>query len=82
MVIGTAGTVSTGAVDPLPEIASIAREEDLWFHVDGAYGGFAAVAPNAPADLRGISEADSVAVDPAQMALRAAGGRVHAGARS
>ena len=64
MVIGTAGTVSTGAVDPLPEIASIARQHGLWFHVDGAYGGFAAVAPNAPADLRGISEADSVAVDP------------------
>ncbi len=64
MVIGTAGTVSTGAVDPLPEIASIARQERLWFHVDGAYGGFAAMAPDAPADLRGISEADSVAVDP------------------
>jgi glutamate/tyrosine decarboxylase-like PLP-dependent enzyme len=64
MVIGTAGTVSTGAVDPLPELASIAREHGLWFHVDGAYGGFAAVVPDAPADLRGISEADSVAVDP------------------
>jgi aromatic-L-amino-acid/L-tryptophan decarboxylase len=64
MVIGAAGTVSTGAVDPLPEIASIAREHGLWFHVDGAYGGFAAVANNAPADLRGMSEADSVAVDP------------------
>jgi aromatic-L-amino-acid/L-tryptophan decarboxylase len=64
MVIGTAGTTSTGAVDPLPEIAAIAREQELWFHVDGAYGGFAAVAPNAPADLRGMSEADSVAVDP------------------
>jgi glutamate/tyrosine decarboxylase-like PLP-dependent enzyme len=64
MVIGTAGTVSTGAVDPLPEIASIARDEGLWFHVDGAYGGFAALAPDAPDDLRGIREADSVAVDP------------------
>jgi glutamate/tyrosine decarboxylase-like PLP-dependent enzyme len=64
MLIGTAGTVSTGAVDPLPELASIAREHGLWFHVDGAYGGFAAVAPDAPADLRGMSEADSVAVDP------------------
>jgi len=64
MIIGTAGTVSTGAVDPLPEIAAIAREHGLWFHVDGAYGGFAAVAPNAPPDLRGMGEADSVAVDP------------------
>jgi aromatic-L-amino-acid decarboxylase len=64
MVIGTAGTVSTGAIDPLSEIAAIAREHGLWFHVDGAYGGFAAVLPDAPADLRGLSEADSVAVDP------------------
>ena len=64
MVIGTAGTVSSGAVDPLAEIAAIAREEGLWFHVDGAYGGFAAVAPNAPAALRDLHEADSVAVDP------------------
>jgi len=64
MVIGTAGTVSTGAVDPLAEIASIARDEGLWFHVDGAYGGFAAVAQNAPAELLNLREADSVAVDP------------------
>lgn len=67
LVIGTAGTVSTGAVDPLPEIAAICREYDLWFHVDGAYGGFAAVLVDegkVPDDLRGISEADSVAVDP------------------
>src|SRR6266566_1245574 len=69
LAIGTAGTVSTGAVDPLPEIAAICREYDLWFHVDGAYGGFAAVLLNddkgmVPVDLKGISEADSVAVDP------------------
>src|SRR5207302_7902719 len=67
LVIGTAGTVSTGAVDPLPEIAAICREYDLWFHVDGAYGGFAAVLLNegtVPGDLKGMSEADSVAVDP------------------
>jgi aromatic-L-amino-acid/L-tryptophan decarboxylase len=69
LVIGTAGTVSTGAVDPLPAIAAICREYDLWFHVDGAYGGFAAVLLNdrkatVPGDLKGISEADSVAVDP------------------
>ncbi len=70
LVIGTAGTVSTGAVDPLPEIAAICREYDLWFHVDGAYGAFAALllhenpGVEVPADLEGISLADSVAVDP------------------
>ena len=64
LVVGTAGSVSTGAVDPLPEIASICRELDLWFHVDGAYGGLAAAVPGAPPDLRGLSDADSVAVDP------------------
>ena len=64
MVVGTAGTVSTGAVDPLVEVAAVCREYDLWFHVDGAYGAFAAKAPGAPADLAGIGEADSIAVDP------------------
>ncbi len=64
LVVGTAGSVSTGAVDPLPEIAAICREHDLWFHVDGAYGAFAAAVPGAPDDLRGLAEADSVAVDP------------------
>ena len=64
IVVGTAGSVSTGAVDPLPEIGSICREYDLWFHVDGAYGALAARIPDVPADLRALSEADSVAVDP------------------
>jgi glutamate/tyrosine decarboxylase-like PLP-dependent enzyme len=64
MVVGTAGSVSTGAVDPLPELAEICREFDLWFHVDGAYGALAALVPGAPEALRGLSEADSVAVDP------------------
>jgi len=64
MVIGTAGSVSTGSIDPLPEIAAVCREHDVWFHVDGAYGGFAAALPNAPDDLRGLTAADSVAVDP------------------
>ena len=45
-------------------IAAVCREHGAWFHVDGAYGGFAAASPEAPADLRGLSEADSVAVDP------------------
>jgi aromatic-L-amino-acid decarboxylase len=64
LVVGTAGSVSTGAVDPLPELAAICREYDLWFHVDGAYGGAAAVLPEASLDLKGLSEADSVAIDP------------------
>ncbi|HXX13337.1 MAG TPA: aspartate aminotransferase family protein [Candidatus Eremiobacteraceae bacterium] len=64
LVIGTAGSVGTGAVDPLPELADISREYGLWFHVDGAYGGFAAMVPDASSDLRGLAEADSIAVDP------------------
>jgi glutamate/tyrosine decarboxylase-like PLP-dependent enzyme len=64
LVVGTAGSVSTGAVDPLPEIAALCKEYGAWFHVDGAYGGLAAVVPQAPEDLRGLSQADSVAVDP------------------
>jgi glutamate/tyrosine decarboxylase-like PLP-dependent enzyme len=64
IVVGTAGSVSTGAVDPLREIAVVCREHGVWFHVDGAYGGFAAAVPEAPDALRALSEADSVAVDP------------------
>jgi len=64
MVVGTAGTTAVGAIDPLPEIAAVCREHNLWFHVDGAYGAFAAMLPDAPPDLKGISEADSVALDP------------------
>jgi glutamate/tyrosine decarboxylase-like PLP-dependent enzyme len=64
MVVGAAGSVSTGAVDPLPEIAAICREHGLWFHVDGAYGAIAACLPDATTDLRGLAVADSVAVDP------------------
>jgi aromatic-L-amino-acid/L-tryptophan decarboxylase len=64
LVVATAGSVSTGAVDPLPEIGTVCREYGLWFHVDGAYGGLAARAPGAPAGLDALSVADSVAVDP------------------
>jgi len=63
-VVGTAGTVSTGAIDPLPAMAALCRRHELWLHVDGAYGGFAAVVETVPDDLRGLSQADSVAVDP------------------
>jgi aromatic-L-amino-acid/L-tryptophan decarboxylase len=62
--VGNAGSVSTGAIDPLPEMAALCREFGLWFHVDGAYGGLAAVLPDAPDSLAGLREADSVAVDP------------------
>jgi aromatic-L-amino-acid/L-tryptophan decarboxylase len=64
LVVGTAGTVSTGAVDPLKAIAHVCRAHGLWFHVDGAYGAPAVIAPEAPADLAAMAEADSVAVDP------------------
>jgi glutamate/tyrosine decarboxylase-like PLP-dependent enzyme len=64
MVVGTAGSVSTGAIDPLREIDAICKEHDLWFHVDGAYGASAAALPSAPDELKALSLADSVAIDP------------------
>jgi glutamate/tyrosine decarboxylase-like PLP-dependent enzyme len=64
VVVGTAGSVSTGAIDPLPQLAALCKRERLWFHVDGAYGAPAAVLPDSAAALRALSLADSVAVDP------------------
>ncbi len=64
LVIGTAGSVSTGAVDPLRALAALCRAQNLWFHVDGAYGALAAALPDADDDLKALAEADSVAVDP------------------
>lgn len=63
-VVGTAGTVGTGAVDPLGEIAAFARANDLWFHVDACYGGMAAVAPSVRERFAALGEADSIALDP------------------
>ncbi|MGI9106281.1 MAG: pyridoxal phosphate-dependent decarboxylase family protein [Pyrinomonadaceae bacterium] len=63
-VAANAGTVNTGAIDPLAEVARVAREHDLWFHVDGAYGAFAALDATKRARFAGIEEADSVALDP------------------
>jgi aromatic-L-amino-acid/L-tryptophan decarboxylase len=60
-IVGTAGTVNIGAIDPLPDIADIAKREALWLHVDGAYGGLAALA--APEKFRGLDQADSLALD-------------------
>ena len=64
IVVGTAGSVATGAVDPLSDLRTVCDEFGLWFHVDGAYGGFAAAVPEAPEGLRALAHADSVAVDP------------------
>ena len=63
-IVGNAGAVATGAVDPLPDLAAIARRYNIWFHVDAAYGGFAALAPSVRHLLAGIELADSLAVDP------------------
>ena len=63
-VVASAGTVSTGAVDPLNEVARVAREHSLWFHIDGAYGALAASAGAKRALFEGIEEADSVSLDP------------------
>jgi aromatic-L-amino-acid/L-tryptophan decarboxylase len=64
LVIGTAGDVSTGAVDNMKEIAAICKTYDLWFHIDGAYGIPAAVIPALTPLFEGIAEADSIALDP------------------
>ena len=64
LVAATAGSVGTGAVDPLDKIAVICKKYDCWFHVDGAYGGFAAALPELKEMFKGIEQADSVAIDP------------------
>jgi glutamate/tyrosine decarboxylase-like PLP-dependent enzyme len=64
LVVGAGGTVGTGAVDPLAELAEICRAEGLWFHVDGAYGAFAACLTDVPEDLKALALADSLALDP------------------
>lgn len=61
-VIGTAGTVATGSIDPLAELAAIAHERGAWFHVDGAYGALAAIAE--PEKFAGLNQADSISLDP------------------
>jgi len=62
-VVASAGTTATGAIDPLEEAAAYCAREGLWLHVDGAYGGFAALSSAAPA-LSGMERADSIAIDP------------------
>jgi aromatic-L-amino-acid decarboxylase len=64
MVVSSAGTVNTGAVDPLAAIGDFCRREGLWHHVDGAYGGFFHLCDELRPVLAGLSEADSLALDP------------------
>lgn len=66
MVVASAGTTDTGAVDPVEELAAVAKTsaEDMWFHVDAAYGGFFALCPEAPPSLAALHHADSLVLDP------------------
>jgi aromatic-L-amino-acid/L-tryptophan decarboxylase len=63
-VVGNAGTVDTGAVDPLREIRDVANRFQLWMHVDGSYGAFAVLAESAKKLFAGMEQADSIALDP------------------
>jgi glutamate/tyrosine decarboxylase-like PLP-dependent enzyme len=63
-VVGSAGSTNTGSIDPLERIAAVCRREDLWFHVDGAYGAPAILTDRNRDALAGLALADSVAVDP------------------
>ncbi len=64
LVVASAGTTNTGSVDPLGPVAAIARQYDLWFHADGAYGGFFILCPEGQAVLSQMKEADSLVMDP------------------
>ena len=64
MVVGSAGTTNTGAVDPLADIADLCGHEGLWFHIDAAYAGFATLTDHGRERLHGIGRADSITLDP------------------
>ncbi len=64
LLVGTAGATSTGTVDPLPDLADLTRDENLWFHVDAAYGGGFQLTARGRRTLRGVERADSITLDP------------------
>jgi aromatic-L-amino-acid/L-tryptophan decarboxylase len=64
LVVGSAGTVNAGAIDPLDALADLASAEGLWYHVDGAYGAFGVLDPAIAGRYRGMERADSLALDP------------------
>jgi aromatic-L-amino-acid decarboxylase len=64
LVVASAGTYNTGVVDPLDELATVAEEAGMWFHVDGAYGGFFQLTDRGRVELAGMSRADSITLDP------------------
>ncbi|MES2002165.1 MAG: aminotransferase class V-fold PLP-dependent enzyme [Pseudomonadota bacterium] len=64
LIVASAGTIDMGAIEPLAEIAALAREYGAWFHVDGAYGGLFALCDEGREKLHGIALADSIALDP------------------
>jgi aromatic-L-amino-acid/L-tryptophan decarboxylase len=63
LIVGTAGTVDIGAIDDLDGLSDLASQEGLWFHVDGALGALAVLAPDLASRLKGIERADSIAFD-------------------
>ncbi|GAB4539789.1 MAG: aminotransferase class I/II-fold pyridoxal phosphate-dependent enzyme [Anaerolineae bacterium] len=64
LIVASAGTTNTGAVDPLSAIADVAASHGLWYHVDGAYGAFFALCPEGQAVLGGMDRSDSLVLDP------------------
>lgn len=64
LIVGSAGTTDTGAIDPMEQISQLAKKYDIWFHVDAAYGGFFILVDDLKEKFIGIDKADSVAIDP------------------
>ena len=64
LVVASAGTTDTGAIDPLEEIGAIAKKQELWYHIDGAYGGFFMLTESGKLKLKGIEQSDTLVIDP------------------